>query len=187
MLLWPTHDGRRAGPEHRPRSAQWAVPDLAKDRIGRDGRRLQGGAAGDEPHGGGEDPPPEARQPQRPRVALPPRGAGDEPPDPPEHGEGLPVRRARGRLALHRDGAPRGQEPQSGRPQRGAAAGRAGDPRLDPGLRSAPGGAPPGHRPPRFEAREHLPLDERRAHRTSPRCWTSASPRSPSGRCVPVP
>ena len=31
--------------------------------------------AGDEPDGGGEDPPPQARQPEGPRLALPARGA----------------------------------------------------------------------------------------------------------------
>ena len=44
--------------------------------------------------------------------ALPSRGARHEPADPPQHGEGLPVRRARGRPALHRHGDSRGKEPQ---------------------------------------------------------------------------
>ena len=78
-------------------------------------------AAGDEPHGGGEDPPPEARQPQGPRLPLPPRGAGDEPAHAPEHRQGVHVRRARRRVALHHHGVPRGQEPQ---PERCAPRGR---------------------------------------------------------------
>jgi hypothetical protein len=71
--------------------------------------------------GGGEDPPLEAHQPQGPRVALSPRGARDEPPHAPEHREGVPLRRARGRRLLHRDGVPRGEEPRARSCARGAA------------------------------------------------------------------
>ena len=85
---------------------------LQKIGSGGMGSVYKAAPAGDEPDGGGQDPPPEAREPQGPGLALPPRGARDEPPHAPEHGEGVPVRRARGRLALHRDGVPRGQEPE---------------------------------------------------------------------------
>ena len=115
---------------------------LQKIGSGGMGVGLQGAPAGDEPDGGGQDPPPEARQPQGPRLALPPRGAGDEPPHAPEHGEGVPLRRARRRLALHRHGVPRGQEPEPDGARRGAVPGRARAPDPHPGVRRARRGAP---------------------------------------------
>jgi hypothetical protein len=69
------------------------------------------------------------------------------------------------RHAVHRDGAARGQEPPHGVPQRGADRVEAGvqDPVAD--VQLARRGAPPGHRPPRSQAREHLPREPRRRSR----------------------
>ena len=92
-----------------------------------------------------------------PEGPLRARGARGRPDRPPERAHrvrpGVPPRR----LALHRDGAAQGQGPAQDAPARPAAAARAQDRRDPAGARGAGPGPSGRHRPPRHQAREHLP------------------------------
>ncbi len=147
-----------SGSVHRPRHPRRPVPDPPEGGLRGDGGGLQSAPAVHEPDGRDQDPPPEAREPQRPRLALPARSARDEPSHAPEHREGVSLRGARRRVALHHHGVPRGEEPEpdgargGGLPVPARAAG------ADPGVRCARRSAQDGDHPPRPEAGERLSL-----------------------------
>ena len=98
---------------------------------------------------------PDRRRP-RAEAALRARGQGRREDDAPERGERLRPRQPHRRLALHRDGAPEGQDLQKAMRHAAADVPRAQGRDHRPGA-GGPRPRPPGrHRPPRHQAREHL-------------------------------
>ena len=106
------HDGRRPLPDHRP------------DRLGRHGRRLLRRGHAARPPGRAQAALPPLRRGRRVRRALPPRGVERRRPAAPERRPGLRPRRV-GRHLLHRDGVPRGPQPQADRARARRARARA--------------------------------------------------------------
>ena len=85
----------------------WSLPRRGAHRIRRHGRGLPRRRHGPRPHGRDQDPAPAVRPGRQLRRAVPPRGAGGRPAEPPQHRRHL-RHRLRRRDAVHRDGVHRG-------------------------------------------------------------------------------
>ena len=156
--------GRQAGPQVRGRPGDWPR---------RNGHRLRGVEHGDRQARGDEVHRRSDGAERRRGCALPARGAGGERGRERAHRRDLRLRHLRGWAALHRDGAAprRGSRPPhpalwphraaGGRPRHGAD-----PPRPSPRAQG-------GDRPPRSQARQHLPGRPRRRPelREDPRFW----------------